>query len=283
MSGKRRTIALAFSLALGFALDAAGQTRTETLRWTHPDTSEVTGFTVHYGPASRTYTDTADVKIPPVVSGAYQVGIAVDADADVYFAVTAYSDEADSFFSNERCRGPAGDCAPPAEEPPPPSDPPPDPSGAQAAVAGFALWDADSDSRIDASFVSGEQISLGDYPCTAIEILGNSYLNQSGSPGSLMYAFDGQAPSACNDPGRSHENNPPFAWEEDAGSGRFECAPSLTQPGTHTLVVTPFDGDDCTGQQGSSVTLSFDVVDPSAPPPPDSGIGQPGRPVLILD
>ncbi len=293
MSLTRRTIALGFALALAFAADAFAQTRTETLRWTHPDPSDVVGFEVHYGPSSRSYTTTTDVALPPVLSGAYEVGIEVDADADVYFAVTAYSVEAASFFSNERCRGPAGPCDPPSQPSPPSppdggsggagSDPPPSPDGPRAAINGFALWDAASDSRVDASFTSGEQISLAELDCAAIEILGNSYLSRSSSPGSLMYAFDGQTPSACNDPGTSHENNPPYAWEADSGPGRFECAPTLTQPGTHTLTVTPFDGDDCSGQAGTPVTLTFEVVDPSAPPPPAAAIGRPGKPVLVVE
>ena len=164
----------------------------------------------------------------------------------------AYHEDAESFYSNEKCRGPAGDCAPSLP-------PPPDPSGSQAAVAGFALWDAESDTSIDSSFESGEQISLADHGCVAIEIVGNSYLAEFGSPGSVMYSFDGQEPSGCHDPGRSHENQPPFVWEVETGPGSFECAASLTQPGSHSLTVTPFDGDNCSGLQGTSVTLDFEV------------------------
>lgn len=283
MSRTRWIAAFAFSLVLAFALDAFAQTRTETLRWTQADTSEVTGYRIHYGPASRQYTASVDAGIPPIVSGAFEYQVQVDAIADVYFAVTAYNEDAESYYSNERCRAQAGDCAqePPASTPGDDATPSSGEETAQAGVVGFALWDAQSDSVIDEDFQSGDQISTATYTCTAIEILGNSYLTTSG-PGSVAYVFDGQDPGGCNDPGRSHENNPPFAWEEDTGPGSFECAETLTKPGRHTLVVTPFDGDDCTGLQGEPVTLDFEVLDASGSTVP-AALGRPGRPTLVLE
>ena len=47
----------------------------------------------------------------------------------------------------------------------------------------------------------------------------------------------------------THENSPPVASETDTGPDRYECAPSLTVAGIHTLTVTPFDGDDCTARK----------------------------------
>lgn len=149
--------------------------------------------------------------------------------------------------------------------PPPPilissvSPPGPEPTTAQAAVVGFALWDAQADRLVDAAFESGEQISLADNPCTAIEILGNPYLAGSG-PGSVAYVFDGQDLGGCTGtPGSSFENSAPYAWEADSGPGSFECAATLTQRGSHTLTVTPFDGDNCTGHQGSPAMLRFEI------------------------
>lgn len=275
--------AFAFSLVLAFALDAFAQTRTETLRWTHPDTSQVLGYRIYYGLASGQYTAYVDAGIPPFVSGAFEYQVQVDATADVYFAVTAYNEDEESYYSNQRCRAPSGNCAEEPPAPPPGDDttPPPSEGTAQAGVVGFALWDAQSDSVIDSNFQSGEQILTADHACTAIEIVGNSYLTTSG-PGSVAYVFDGQDPGGCNDPGRSHENNPPFAWEEDTGPGHFECAATLTEPGSHTLIVTPFDGDDCTGLQGESVTLTFEVLDASGSTPP-AALGRPGRPTLVTE
>ena len=54
------------------------------------------------------------------------------------------------------------------------------------------------------------------------------------------------------------------------------------------MTVTPFDGDDCTGGVGNTVTLEFEVVaSPTTPPPPEpepepEALGKPGRPTLIL-
>ena len=137
--------------------------------------------------------------------------------------------------------------------------PPPAPSSPQAAIVGFALWDAQADGLIDANFTSGEVISLAAHGCTAIEVLGNAYLATSNS-GSVTFSFDGQDLGGCSGvPGLAFENTAPYTWEEDSGAGSFECAASLTQPGSHSLTVTPFDGDNCSGLQGTSVTLDFEV------------------------
>jgi hypothetical protein len=114
--------------------------------------------------------------------------------------------------------------------------------------------------------------------CLAIEIVGNAYLQQFGSPGSLKFSFDGQAPSACSNAPISHENDPPYAWEVDQGPGQFACALSLAGVGPHTLIVTPYDGDSCTGTEGTPAVLSFEVLDAAPSPEP---LGQPGAPMLV--
>ena len=110
MSRTRRIFASAFalSMALGITLDAVAQTRTEVLRWEDQSNADVTGYRVHYGPASRDYTQAEDAGIPPFVSNAFEYEIEVDATADVWVAVTAYNANGESAYSNERCRGPAG-------------------------------------------------------------------------------------------------------------------------------------------------------------------------------
>ncbi len=53
--------------------------------------------------------------------------------------------------------------------------------------------------------------------------------------------------------------------------------------GSHTLSVTPWDGDDCSGAAGTPVTLTFEVVEGplgSAPPPPER-LGVPGKPTIV--
>ncbi len=148
------------------------------------------------------------------------------------------------------------------------------------------LWNAAAGTVIDSDFTSGEQFSVIEYGCTAIEVIGNAHLSSLHSPGSVQFNFDGQTPTTCSQPGLTHENDPPYAWEADFGEGQFGCAPSLTEVGRHTLTVTPYDEDDCSGVEGPSVVLSFDVVDPDNPgdtPPSPGTIGTPGRPTLVLE
>ena len=134
--------------------------------------------------------------------------------------------------------------------------------------------------RIDGDFVSGESIVLSDTPCASIEVRTNGYLASTG-PGSVKFEFNGT--NACDVPGLTYENTAPYAWEEDQGPGKFACADSLTVPGTHTLVVTPFDGDNCTGESGAARTITFEVVgDGGGNDPPPAALGAPGQPVVIV-
>ena len=168
-----------------------------------------------------------------------------------------------------------------ASAPPPPPPPPP---GGGAAVVGFVLWNAQTDTVIDSDFRSGDRISLTDHgTCLAIEVVGNAYLQPSGSPGSVQMALDG-SPASCSQPGLSHENSAPFAWELDSGPGSFECATSLTAVGSHTLTATPWDADNCGASSGLPVSVSCEVLSGSlsgAPPP--AAIGTPGQPFVVLD
>jgi len=269
----------AFALFVSAALMGGGEAaaRTERLRWTQTGAT-LDGFRVYWGAASRSYSSQVEVGVPPVdAEGAYFYDLVVPDTQSVYVSVTALAGGVESLFSNERLRSaPTGGGTTP---------PPPPPSGASSAVTGFVLWNAATDTVLDASFVSGEKITLPGQACVAIEILGNAYLNRGlDQPGSVKRSFDGQN-STCSTTGVTHENNPPYAWEEDLGAGSFTCAPSLAQVGTHTLTVTPYDGDNCTGAQGTPVTLSFEVVNSSTPPPPPPPppIGRPGQPQLVIE
>jgi hypothetical protein len=261
------------------AASASAQLRVETLRWTHPNPSEVAGFRVHYGLTSGVYLASVNVGVPAKdSSGAYVYPLSLTLLDTVYVSVTAYdADGVSSPFSNEKVRagtdggggedggggggGGGGD------------------SGAQGAVTGFALWNATTDSVVDSDFRSGEMIDLAIRPCTSIQILVNSYLDQRQAPGSVKKTFDGQTLS-CNAAPTSHENSAPFAWETDRGPGQYDCAPSLTTLGHHTLTVTPYDGDDCSGLAGAPVTLDFEVVDSSSGDG-SSLLGAPGRPYIV--
>jgi len=236
------------------------------------------GFNVYFGTASRSYGDPVDAGKPvPDSAGVYTFALEVPASLEnepLYIAVTADDGQGtESVYSNEKVRDPDG-CVPP---------PPPEEGDGNAAVSGFVLWDASSDTVLDSDFRSGEQIALDvQGSCLAIEIVGNAYLQQYGTPGSLKFTFDGQAPSSCSNAPISHENDPPYAWEVEEGPGQFACAPSLTAVGSHTLTVTPYDGDSCTGTMGTPTTLSFEVTDEAPPPPAEvEPLGRPGKPALV--
>jgi hypothetical protein len=273
----RLTFALALLLAFAPGRDASAQTRNEVVRWQGTDEADTDGYRVHVGSSSGTYTDTFDLGIPVLVGDAFETTITVAAEAEVYIAVSAYNDVGQSLFSNENCKGPDGACAGPVPPPPPPA-------GVESQIVGFKLWDASSNTVIDSNFTNGEQISVLEYDCVAIEIVGNSYLSDSG-PGSIQKSLDGANANGCSIAGVTHENHAPYAWEADSGPGSFECAASLQVEGVHTLTVTPYDDDNCGGAQGTSVTLEFEVTGGSGgePPPADPTPGQPGRPYIVFD
>jgi len=263
---------------ISFGVEASA--RTETLRWTQSEPPAVVGFRVHWRAGSSS-TNTEDVGRPaPDSQGVYSTSIVVDDSADVYFSMTAYDSKGiSSSPSNEICRGPGVPCGSSSgggtPVPPPPVTPPP-PTGetggtAQAAIVSFKLWNASNDTVIDSNFTSGETIQTSQYPCVAIEIVGNSYLSNASNTGSVKKQLDTTGGS-CTTPGITHENSPPYAWEEDQGPGKFACAPSLQVAGSHTLTVTPYDGDNCTGAAGAPVTLQFQSVTP---------LGAPGQPFLV--
>lgn len=277
---KRTTVsAVLFSTALLVGLEASA--RIETLRWSHENPAAVDGYHVHYGIESEVYAWQIDVGTPDTdADGNFVYDLDVPDTATVYVAVTAYAGTLESDFSNERMRSPSEDPGSGGGE-----DPGTSPQ-ANAAIDHFVLWNAETDAVIDSDFTSGEQIVVSEHGCTAIEVIGNDYLAQFGSPGSIQFDFDGETQSTCSNAGYTHENEPPYAWEAETGPDQFECASTLTQVGSHDLKVTPYDGNDCSGSVGPSVTLSFDVTDTASsggsspePGPP----GKPGQPTLVTN
>jgi len=96
------------AVALLLMVSTLASARTETLRWTHNDPTNVAGFVVHYGPSYHNYTTIIDVFLPQPDGGIYTVDIDVPDDATVHVAVTAYDDaDLESGYSNERTRSPA--------------------------------------------------------------------------------------------------------------------------------------------------------------------------------
>lgn len=268
-----RILSAAIGAALVLAASSAGA-RTENLRWYHDDPGLVSGYKVHWGPSQGSYTTTINVGKPtPDGDGVVSYTISVPDEQTVHVAVTAFDGDGDSPFSNEKVY--QGDA-------PPPPDPPDPPGGggggsdgsADSAIDGFRLWNAGNDTVIDNDFRDGDVIALASAgSCTAIEILGNGYLQTLSLPGSVLVSFDGDSPGVCNN------LVAPYAWETYDGPGNFGCADSLLEPGDHILSVRPFDGDNCTGPEGPANSVSFEVI--AAPPASGEPLGPPGKPVLV--
>lgn len=261
--GKRATTAICLAAAILSA--SAASARTERLRWTEVTTA-VDNFKLYWGTASGSYPSTLNVGVPAKDStGAYYYDIVV-ADADTIFVrVSAWYSGLESLKSNEISRaGTSGGTITP-----------PPPTTASAAITGFALWNALTDTVADSDFKSGEVIPDTIRGCAAIGIKGNAYLNATG-PGSIKKVLDG-VDTGCV-PGTGLENSYPYAWEDDAGTGNFLCAASLSTVGNHTLTVTPYDGDNCSGAKGTAVTLTFTVSGPSGS---GSTLGAPGQPYIV--
>ncbi|HEX9641228.1 MAG TPA: hypothetical protein VGB13_07935 [Candidatus Krumholzibacteria bacterium] len=125
--------------------------------------------------------------------------------------------------------------------------------------ASFRLWDAATDTPLG-EFESGAVIDPVSLPCAAIEIVPVE------SVGSIAKALDGE--HTCTQPGLDHENSAPYAWEEDAGPGRFGCPrKTLVVPGEHVLRVRGFASTSCTGSILGEASVSFTVAGEVVPEP----------------
>jgi hypothetical protein len=270
-SAKRASTALCLAAAILSA--SAASARTERLRWTDTSTA-VDNFSLYWGLASGSYTSSLQVGVPAKDStGAFYYDIVVN-DADtIYVTVTASIAGLESARSNEIVR--AGITT---TTPPPPTTPPPTSATAQSAIVGFSLWNALTNTVVTQNFQSGGTIPDAIRNCASIEIHANAYLNATG-PGSIKKVFDGVDNGCSSTAAHSFENSYPYAWEDDAGVGQFACAPSLSAVGNHTLTVTPYDGDNCSGLVGTPVTVSFTVSGPA--PPSTTTIGAPGQPYIV--
>jgi hypothetical protein len=265
----RRTARRAsFALCLTAVLlcGSTASARTERLRWTQPTSPLFDNFKVYWGTSSGSYSSSVSVGVPSKDStGAYFYDLSVPDTATVYVAVSAALQGLESPKSNQISRAPATG-----------GTPPPPPAGASSGVVGFTLWNALNDSVIDSDFQSGEAISDAIRSCAAIEIRGNAYLNTSGA-GSIKKVFDGQD-NGCS--GNALENSAPYGWENGANASQFECAPSLSAAGSHTLTVTPYDGDNCSGAAGTPVTLTF-TVSGGTGGGGSTTVGTPGQPYIV--
>jgi hypothetical protein len=260
-------LAAALLCVLAYAAEASA--RSELLLWTHSEPSTVTSFSVNWRQSSGPITVQAAGLPTPNAQGQYSFTVNVPDGVDVFFTVTASNDGGDSFPSNEICRGPSPGVACSSGSGGGGTG---GGTGGEAGIYNFKLWDANTDTVIDADFIDGEVITNG---CVAIEIVGNPYL--AGGSGSLLKQLDGGSGSC--------ENNPQFGWEDDVGMNQFNCATSLTTNKSYTLAVTPYDGKNCTGTARTTVYRNFSVnLSQQPPPPPPAGqLGVPGKPYLVTE
>jgi hypothetical protein len=263
-----RTLLLG-GVAVGLMAAGSAEARTERLRWTHGDPSSVDRYTIYVGNSSGSLSPAQDVVSPPTENGAFYTDITVADDATVFVAVSATGAGGESALSNVRQR------EAPVVEPPPP----PPPATPQAAIQRFVLWDADAEEILDDDFNLGSAVYLEDTPCTTIQVIVNDYLEQASSPGSVRFTVDGEVPE-CNDVDVTHDDERPYELGAQITNLDFACAAVLQEPGTHSLAATPFDGDGCTGLEGTTRIVTFTVFGaPTAPPAPE--LGKPGRPTLV--
>jgi hypothetical protein len=265
--GKRASAALCLA---GFAATilavSAASARTERFRWTQSSSVTVTAFTVYWGTSSGSYSSSLAAGLPPKDStGAYYYDLVVPDSQTIFVTVSALNGSLESPKSNEISRAGIGST-------PPPSSPPP-PSSSGAAVLGFALWNAQTDTVVDSEFQNGETIPDSIRSCAVIEIKANAYLNAGGA-GSIKKVFDG-ADHGCT--GSAYESGPPYGWEDGDGTS-WQCSASLSTVGNHTLTVTPYDGENCTGIAGTPVTVNFTVSGPSGG---TTTLGAPGQPYIV--
>lgn len=208
----------------------------ETLRWTLTEPPDAAGFVVNWALSGGQFTS-IDV-------GRVFESTVIVPDAKVHFYVYGYNAGGSGPGSNQICRYYGKPC-------------PPDP--VHAKIAGFSLWNAETDTVVMGNFITGHSFDFG---CHAIEIRGNKYLQQN--KGSIRKTFDGQLPAqnAC-------ENVYAFGWEDGDSPGVWDCASSLNI-GMHTLKVEAFDSKDCQGIPYDTQEIIFGV---GVVPEPDFKFG----------
>lgn len=143
---------------------------------------------------------------------------------------------------------------------PPPGPVPPPPA---QEVTGLTLINADTDQPV-AGFdplVDGAVLNLAKLPTRNLNLRANT----SPSPvGSVRFGLDG-------DPDYRTESAVPYALAGDNAGDYAAWTPSL---GAHSVTATPYDQAGGAGTAGTSLALSFTVVDDPGPPPgPPPGPG----------
>lgn len=123
-----------------------------------------------------------------------------------------------------------------------------------ATITGLTLINADTDQPVS-GFVLGNGATI-DLAQTGRRL--NVRADLSGSAGSVRFNYDAN-------PAHRIDAAAPYAIAGSSGADYYAWTPAL---GTHTLVVTPYDGANGTGARGGSRAVTFTVVDGSAAPAP---------------
>jgi hypothetical protein len=115
-----------------------------------------------------------------------------------------------------------------------------------AAITGFTLINADTDQPIR-TIMNGDTINLASLPTTNLNIRAET---NAGPIESVRFAFDGNNNYRV-------ENLAPYALFSDQAGDYHAGTLGL---GGHTVLATPFTGDNASGSQGVPLTISFTVV-----------------------
>ena len=119
------------------------------------------------------------------------------------------------------------------------------------AVVSATLINADTDTAIG-SLDDWGVIDFSNLPTHNLNVRANT-----DATGSVAFQLDGAW---------HVENNAAFALGGNTGGDYYAWTPGA---GSHTLVMTPYTGDDATGAAGTPLTIHFEVVEGTSFPPPE--------------
>ena len=147
---------------------------------------------------------------------------------------------------------------------PPPPPPPPPPTGGDA-VTGIALINADTNQSF-AGFDplnSGATLNLGTLSTRSWNL---QAVTSPTTVGSVVFGYDGN-------PRTQIESSPPYAFAGDSSGNYNPWTPTV---GSHSVTATPYSASGGTGTAGTSITITFTVLDDPATPSTNGGGGGSG-------
>ncbi len=120
------------------------------------------------------------------------------------------------------------------------------------AITNFDIINADTDQAItplEEEGTEGKEVNLAAFSTRKLNIRANF---KTTPPGSVVFELSGQQ-------SRTHiENSAPFALFEDNNGDFKNWTP---EPGSYTLIATPYSGPNGTGTAGATYKVSFTVID----------------------